>query len=400
MEDRGHKKRFRLSFLKHSPASGHQTGGMTRHGRFNIPEPHPDVDPKESAKAAGLRYVTGQGPGIVRRRCGKGFIYLSPDSKPVRDKVTLARIRSLVIPPAWENVWICPFENGHIQAVGRDARARKQYRYHPRYRAVRDETKFDRMVAFGAVLPKLRKRIQQDLALPDLPQKKVVAAIVRLLDTTCMRVGNDEYAKANQSYGLTTLKDRHADVKGEQVHLHFRGKSKQDHDVTLRDRRLAKIVKQCQDLPGQELFQYQTDAGDHVKVDSADVNEYLREITGQDFTAKDFRTWHGTAHMAQQLASSGAAQSETEGKHNMIQAVKETAKRLGNRPAACRKYYIHPVIFESYQEETIFRAMQNVHSDSPGPPGKLSAVEVAVLRLIHSFKGSKGSRRNQAARAS
>ena len=247
------------------------------------------MDPKVSAKAAGLLYVNDQGPGIARRGRGKGFVYIGVDQKPVGNKRTLARIRSLVIPPAWENVWICPIENGHIQAVGRDARKRKQYRYHPRYREVRDETKFDRMGAFGAVLPKIRRQVKKDLSLPGLQQAKVMAAIIYLLDKTCIRVGNEEYAKSNKSYGLTTLKDQHVDVHGDSVHLHFRGKSKQDHDITLSDRRLAKIVKQCQDLPGQELFQYKAENGEYVKVDSAAVNDYLRNITQEEFTAKAFR---------------------------------------------------------------------------------------------------------------
>ena len=356
----------------------------------------PATDTKESAKVAGLRYVNDQGPGITRRRRGKGFYYIGVDSKPIRDKHTLERIRSLVLPPAWENVWICPVENGHIQAVGRDARGRKQYRYHARYREVRDETKFDRMVAFGAVLPKIRRHVQQDLSLPGLPQRKVIAAITYLLDKTCIRVGNDEYAKSNQSYGLTTLKDRHADIHGDSLRLHFRGKSKQDHDITLRDRRLAKIVKECQDLPGQELFQYKAENGEYAKVDSAEVNDYLREITHEDFTAKDFRTWHGTGHMAQQLAALGPAQSDTEAKHNILQAVKETAKHLGNRPAACRKYYIHPVVFESYVEQTIFSAMQHVESGATVRVSGLRTVEVAVLRLVQSRTGKRKAKQPKA----
>jgi DNA topoisomerase-1 len=275
--------------------------------------------------------------------------------------------------------------------VGRDARKRKQYRYHPRYREVRDETKFSRMVEFGAVLPKIRERVKQDLALQGLPQRKVVAAIVDLLDKTCIRVGNDEYAKSNKSYGLTTLKDQHVNIRGASMHLHFRGKSKQDHDITLTDRRLAKIVKACQDLPGQELFQYKAENGGSVKVDSAEVNDYIREITHADFTAKDFRTWHGTGYMAQQLAALGPAQSETEAKRNITQAVKETAKHLGNRPAACRKYYIHPAVFDSYVEKTIFPAMRKIHSGAARHAKGLGPVEVAVLRLVQSRKQRKAS---------
>jgi DNA topoisomerase I len=347
------------------------------------------ADPLASAKAANLRYVTGEGPGILRKRNGKSFSYIGPESKPVRDKATLKRIESLVIPPAWESVWICPTENGHIQAVGRDARGRKQYRYHTRYREVRDEAKFGRMLAFGAALPKIREHANKDLSLPGLPQRKVVAAIVRLLDETCIRIGNEEYAKTNKSFGLTTLRDRHADISGQSVRLHFRGKSNQEHDITLRDRRLAKIVKRCQDLPGQELFQYQSETGETERVDSTDVNEYLREITQDDFTAKDFRTWHGTGHMAQQLAALGPADSETETKRNIIEAVKETAKHLGNRPAACRKYYIHPVVFESYMEQTIFAIMPKAGVNEVASAGKLGPWESAVLRLVKTYVGSK-----------
>jgi len=341
-----------------------------------------------SVKIAGLRYVTGTGPGITRRRRGKGFEYIGPDAKPVRDRAVLHRIRSLVIPPAWENVWICSAESGHIQAVGRDARGRKQYRYHPRYREIRDETKFGRMAAFGEVLPRIRAQVDKDLSLPGLPKRKVVAAIVRLLDETCVRIGNEEYVKANHSFGLTTLRNRHADVNGDTIHLRFKGKSNQEHDIMLRDRRLSRIVKRCQDLPGQELFQYQEEAGEFVNVDSADVNEYLREITGDDFSAKDFRTWHGTGHMAAQLAALGPAESETEAKRNIVAAVKETAKRLGNRPPACRKYYVHPAVFESYLDGSIFAAMREASSGSKAGTGQLREAEVAVLRLIEAYSGT------------
>lgn len=347
----------------------------------------------ESAEAAGLRYVSGDGPGISRRRAGQGFTYVGVDSKPVRDKATLERIQALAIPPAWQNVWICPTANGHIQAVGRDARGRKQYRYHARYREVRDETKFDRMLAFGAALPKIRQRVKKDLALPGLPQRKVIAAIVRLLDETCIRVGNEEYAKANKSYGLTTLKDRHVRFHGDTLHLQFRGKSNQDHDITLKDRRLARIVKQCQDLPGQELFQYRFENGEYGKVDSADVNGYLREITEQDFTAKDFRTWHGSGHMAQQLAELGPSKSETEAKRNIAAAVKATASKLGNRPAACRKYYIHPAVFGSYEEQTIFVTMRRVESDSSkSGSSALRHEELALIRLVKSYVNSRDTK--------
>jgi len=359
---------------------------LRRRGVSQGVNPAPVNDALACAKSVGLRYVTGEGPGIQRKRHGKGFSYIGVDSKPVRDRPTLERIRSLVIPPAWTNVWICPYQTGHIQAVGRDVKGRKQYRYHPRYREVRDATKFDRMQAFGLVLPKIRRQVDKDLSQPGLPRRKVIASIVRLLDETCIRIGNEEYAKANKSFGLTTLRNRHADVHGDAIRLRFRGKSNQEHDITLRDRRVAKIVKKCQDMPGQELFQYQLESGEYVKVDSADVNEYLREITQEDFTAKDFRTWHGTGLMAQQLAALGPAATETEAKRNAVIAVKETAQHLGNRPAACRKYYIHPAVFDSYSNQTLFSAMLNIPSGSKGPAGELSPVEVAVLGLVESYK--------------
>ncbi|HLJ17634.1 MAG TPA: hypothetical protein VKV15_24270 [Bryobacteraceae bacterium] len=350
-------------------------------------EPVLPLDTVASAKAAGLRYVTPDSPGILRKRAGKGFRYIGPDGKPVRDKATLDRIRSLVIPPAWESVWICPLANGHLQAVGRDARGRKQYRYHPQYRQIRDQTKFARMLAFGAALGQIRRRVEEDLASPGLTQRKVLATIVRLLDETCVRIGNEEYAKSNDSYGLTTLHDEHADIQGDKLRLRFRGKSGQEHDITLRDRRLAKIVKQCQDLPGEELFQYKTETGEYVKVDSADVNDYLREITGEEFTAKDFRTWHGTGLAAQQLTELGPARTEAEIKRNIVAAVKETANKLGNRPATCRAYYIHPAVFLSYSEQTIFTFLREsaVTSNGAAEARMLRREELALLRLIEQY---------------
>ncbi len=372
---RRREARKKLSLMSGQPSRG-KPGGIASF-----------QNPVASARQAGLRYVTGEGPGILRQRRGRGFYYIGPESRPVRNKSTLKRIQSLAIPPAWKNVWICPVENGHIQAVGRDARNRKQYRYHPRYREIRDETKFDRMLAFGAVLPKIRERVDLDLSLPGLPKRKVVAAIVRLLDQTCIRIGNEEYARTNKSFGLTTLRDRHADVRGPSVRLHFRGKSNQEHDITLRDRRLATIVKRCQDLPGQELFQYESDTGERDQVDSADVNDYMREVTEDVFTAKDFRTWHGTGHMALELASAGPADSETASKRNIVRAVKETAQHLGNRPAACRKYYIHPAVFESYSEQTIFSFIRKTPLDVAAPAGRLRPFEAALIRLIKSYVG-------------
>jgi DNA topoisomerase-1 len=315
-------------------------------------------DPVVSAQTAGLRYVDGRGPCIRRVRCGKGFRYTGPNGKTIQDQRALERIRSLVIPPAWENVWICPTADGHIQAVGNDAKGRKQYRYHPLYRQVRDEAKFGRMIAFGAALAIIRKRVEQDLGKRGLPREKVLAAIVRLLETTAIRIGNPEYARDNDSFGLTTLRGYHALVAGSSVRFAFKGKSGQTHQVDFNDRRVARIIKQCQDLPGQELFQYVDDEGCTCTVTSGDVNAYLREITGQDFSAKDFRTWTGTVLAAQELNDAGRCASETDGKKKIVGAVKRIAQRLGNRPAACRKYYIHPAVFEAYSDGSLFAIMR------------------------------------------
>jgi len=348
----------------------------------------PDTDPEAAARRVGLRYVASEGPGITRKRQGKGFAYFGTDSKRIRDRAALNRIRSLVIPPAWKSVWICPFENGHIQAVGRDAKGRKQYRYHPRYRAVRDATKFDRMIAFAAALPKIRQQVQHDLSLPGLPHRKVIATVVRLLDETGVRIGNDEYAKQNGSYGLTTFKNPHVHVRGETLRMRFRGKSKQEHEITLHDARVAKIVKQMQELPGQELFHYQLPTGEIMKVDSADVNDYLREVTQADFTAKDFRTWQGTGHVAQCLARLGPAKSAAHAKQCVVQAVKEAAHKLGNRPPACKKYYVHPLVLETYMGRTLFGASSlEALSSRPRRANsltKLSPAETALLRFLKS----------------
>jgi DNA topoisomerase-1 len=302
----------------------------------------------ESAEAAGLVYVSDEDPGIRRRRAAKGFRYVGPEGTPVRDEATLARIRKLAIPPAYEDVWICPDPNGHIQATGRDARGRKQYRYHERWRSVRDETKYARMAAFGRALPKIRERIDTDLRRHGLPKEKVVAAVVRLLELTFMRVGNDEYAKTNKHFGLTTLRDRHARFHGAEVELVFKGKSGVEHRTSVHDRRLARIVKSCQDIPGQRLFQYYDEAGERRPVGSSDVNAYLREISGEDFTAKDFRTWAGTLAAAKALALQPPPTNEREAKQAVTLCVKATAGLLGNTPAVCRAAYIHPEVLKAF----------------------------------------------------
>jgi DNA topoisomerase-1 len=331
------------------------------------------TDPAASARVAGLRYVADGGPGIRRRRAGRGFVYVGVDGRRVRDPATLARIERLVIPPAWRDVWICSLEHGHLQASGRDARGRKQYRYHARWRAVRDETKYARMVAFGAALPGLRRRIDEDLKRAGLPREKVLAAVVRLLELTLIRVGNEEYARANRSFGLTTMRAHHVDIDGATLTFEFRGKGGRAHRVDIDDRRLARIVGHCQELPGQELFQYLDDDGDRRTVDSGDVNAYLREATGEDFTAKDFRTWAGTVLAALALNEEG----------NVVRAVRRVARDLGNTPAVCRKCYIHPAVIETYLEGGLAEALgARVDRGSTDPGDGLRPEEAAVLALL------------------
>jgi DNA topoisomerase-1 len=309
-------------------------------------------DPKNhrhSAKQAKLRYVTDADAGILRSRSGKGFSYRGPDGRLVKDKAVLKRIRTLAIPPAWKHVWICLHEDGHLQAVGRDARGRKQYRYHPRWRTVRDETKFERMLAFGKALPTIRSSVDADLTRAAFTKRKVVATVVRLLDLSFIRIGNEEYAKTNRSYGLTTLRDEHANIAGSSVRFRFRGKGGIKHNVEVNDRKLARAVAACQAIPGQTLFQYEDEEGRYRPLTSSDVNEYIREASGAEFTAKDFRTWAGTVFAASCLKDMHEAMDEdAEAKAVLARAVERVAERLGNTPAVCRKAYIHPAVCESY----------------------------------------------------
>jgi DNA topoisomerase-1 len=300
------------------------------------------------AKAAGLVYVNDHDPGIRRVKSGDGFAYRDADGHKVTDAATLDRIKGLVIPPAWTDVWICPRARGHIQVTARDLRGRKQYRYHPRWSEERDQTKYGRMAAFGRALPKLRERVEHDLRKHDLPREKVLAAVVRLLELTLIRVGNDEYARQNKSFGLTTLRDRHVRFHGASADFEFRGKSGVVHRTGIRDRRLARIVRACQDVPGQRLFQYIDAEGHRHRVESHDVNDYIREATGGPFSAKDFRTWAGTLACAKALTEAGPADSPTAAKRIVAACVKEVAGQLGNTPAVCRKCYVHPAVFERY----------------------------------------------------
>ena len=304
--------------------------------------------PKDSAKAAGLRYVTDAKPGMRRVKQGKTFRYVDSDGKPVRDEDVVRRIRSLVIPPAWVDVWICPYENGHLQATGRDVRGRKQSRYHPKWRTTRDATKYEHMVKFAQALPLIRERIRKDLARHGMPKEKVLATIVGVMEQTHIRVGNEEYARTNKSYGLTTMLNKHVDVHGAEVTFTFKGKSGVKHAISLHDKRLARIIQQCEEIPGHDLFQYLDHDGNRHHIDSTAVNDYLREITGQHFTAKDFRTWAGSVLACALLGELAPFENASQAKKNVVAAIAKVAAHLGNTPSVCRKCYVHPAVLEAY----------------------------------------------------
>lgn len=342
----------------------------------------PDKDPVQAAKAAGLRYVHDDKPGIRREKDGDGFRYVQPNGETVTDEAEIARIHALGIPPAYTDVWICPQKNGHLQATGKDARGRKQYRYHERWRAVRDEAKYGRMIAFGDVLPQIRERVARDLGRRGMPREKILAAIVRLLEETHIRIGNEQYAKENASYGLTTLHNDHADIDGSTVHFHFRGKSGKSHAIDLQDPRLAKIIKKSQELPGEELFEYVGADGQAHTVGSDDVNAYLHEITGQEFTAKDFRTWAGTVLAARALSECDAATSPSKCRKTISAAIKAVAKELGNTPAVCRKCYVHPAILDAYADGTLLDALRRQAEATLARSQSLRDEEAAMMRLL------------------
>ena len=337
------------------------------------------------AEKVGLAYVTSDGPGITRRRSGSGFSYRDPHDKLIRDEDTLARIKSLAIPPAWTDVWICPDEDGHLQATGRDAKGRKQHRYHPRFREVRDAAKFERLAEFAKALPALRARIDEDMSKRGLPREKVLATIAHLLDTTLIRVGNDEYAKANKSYGLTTLKDQHAKVQGDTLRFVFTGKSGKSWKLTVKNRRVAKVVKAAQELPGQRLFQYVDGDGAPQSVTSTDVNAYLREISGAEITAKDFRTWGGTVLAAAELKRLNGFDTQTLAKANIKAAIETVAMSLGNTPTICRKSYVYPALLETY----LAGEFKLGRSKRAG----LSPHESAVLAFLEKLAKPKRARR-------
>jgi DNA topoisomerase I len=341
------------------------------------------LDPTDVAESAGLTYVTDEAKGITRERDGDSFKYTKSTGQPVTDEATLERIRKLAIPPAWTDVWICPKPSGHLQATGRDARGRKQYRYHPQFREVSEQTKYEHMLEFARALPAIRAKVAEHMALRGLPREKVLATVVHLLETTLIRVGNDDYAKQNESYGLTTLRNKHVKVEGTQLRFQFKGKSGKMWKLQIKDRRVAKIVKGCQDLPGQELFAYVDEEGQARDVTSADVNAYLREITGSDITAKDFRTWAGTVMAALALQEFERFDTKATQKKNLKAAIERVAARLGNTPTICRKCYVHPEILNSYAEgQLLLEIKQEVEGELRDDLAALKPEEAAVLGLL------------------
>jgi DNA topoisomerase-1 len=359
-------------------------------------ESSPVTDPVQAARAAGLRYVSDTRPGIVRRRAGRGFTYIGTNGTTIRDPGQLRWIKSLAIPPAWTNVWICPQINGHILATGRDEKGRKQYKYHPRWREARDETKYHRMISFAESLPAIRQRVQEDLGLRGLQRRRILAAVVQLLDETAIRIGNEEYARTNQSFGLTTLHQDHVDVTGSTLHFHFVGKAGKEHVVDVRDRRVAKIVRQVEELPGQELFQYVDEEGKRHSIGSHDVNAYLQEISGEEFTAKDFRTWHGTVTAAEALRDAGPSETKTEAKRHVKEAIERAAQHLGNTPAICRKSYVHPGVIDAYNTGALFQISDQdaVRTDAEfdlEPAGK-----VVLMLLRQQFENEQAGRQRVA----
>lgn len=357
------------------PASSDKNG--------NLKTVEPDVEAVEAAEEAGLRYVSDDRPGYTRKPKDDDFEYFDTEGKPIRDEQRLSRIKRLVIPPAWTDVWICPAANCHIQATGRDARRRKQYRYHDRWREIRDENKYDRVVGFAKTLPKIRKRVAEDIKLTGLQRNKILATVVQLLERTFIRIGNEEYARDNKSFGLTTMKDRHVDVKGSKLRFRFRGKSGRDHEIDVTDQRIAKIVRKLQDLPGQDLFQYVDDEGAVRDITSQDVNDYLREITGENYTAKDFRTWAGTVLTAMALKAQEKFETNKQAKGNVTTAIKAVSTILGNTPAVCRKCYVHPAIVENYLDGNSIEGLKQQTDEALEKEDvDLESAEGAVLKFL------------------
>ncbi|MEO1295192.1 MAG: DNA topoisomerase IB [Cyanobacteria bacterium J06636_16] len=336
--------------------------------------------PAKVAKRIGLRYVTDQIPGIRRQKVGRGFSYFDVEGHRIQNSDERDRLKQLAIPPSWQDVWICPFENGHLLATGRDAKGRKQYRYHPEWCQVRNQAKFDRMIAFGRALPAIRQQTEKHMHLQGLPREKVLALVVQLLENTLIRVGNVAYARNNKSYGLTTLRTRHIDIAGNQVEFEFTGKSGVEHHIELEDKHLVAVIKRCYEIPGYTVFQYLDEEGQRQQVDSGEVNDYLQEITGEDFTAKEFRTWAGTVLTAQELGNLAIAQANVKAQQQVTDAIKAVAKQLGNRPATCRKYYVHPKVPEAHLAGELLPRLQSPRQSSQ----HLELHECVVLELLAS----------------
>jgi DNA topoisomerase I len=341
-----------------------------------------DKDYSKAAKVADLVYVHDKSPGISRLKKGKGFVYIY-DDKPLKDKAEITRIRKLAIPPAWTNVWICPKENGHIQATGFDIRGRKQYRYHQLWHLLRNETKFHHLYEFGKLLPSMRLKLEEDLAQKELSEKKIIAAVISLMERTYIRVGNEGYEKLYGSYGLTTLKDNHVKVNGDTVHFCFKGKKGIEQKISLRNRRLARMVQKCRDIPGKELFQYYDDNGERKPIDSGMVNKYIKEATGGDFSAKDFRTWAGTLNIIRAFQSIGEAESESDCKKNIVTALDEVSKKLGNTRTVCKKYYVHPGIIKLYEDKNLNKYLQELDKiEQPDDLAGLTSEEKVLMKIL------------------
>jgi DNA topoisomerase-1 len=343
--------------------------------------------PEETARHAGLAYVSDAQPGIRRLRVGRGFTYVAATGRPIRDVEQLKRIKSLVIPPAWSDVWICSSPRGHLQATGRDARGRKQYRYHANWTSVRNETKYERLAAFGEELALLRDHVDADLRGPALSRRRVIAAVIRLLDEGLIRVGNEEYVRQNGSYGLTTLRMEHVDVCGQAIRFRFRGKSGKEHELAVSDPRVARVVRRCQELPGHELFQYTDEEGTIRRVDSADVNAYLQEATGGSFTSKDFRTWGASVVALDFLLRAEPPESAADANRKIVDAIKHTAERLGNTPAVCKRCYVHPDILEAYQCGSLADLDCRSRTERGRKPANLSGEERRLLRFLREANG-------------
>ncbi|MFN2417901.1 MAG: DNA topoisomerase IB [Candidatus Limnocylindria bacterium] len=357
------------------------------------------ADAEVHAREAGLRYVSDTMPGVRRKRTGKAFSYIGPDGERIADRARIAWFKRLAIPPAWTDVWICPSRTGHLQATGRDAKGRKVYRYHPDWREVRNDAKYGRLLAFARALPKIRRRVDKDLGRPGLPREKVLAAVVALLERTRIRVGNEEYARDNRSFGLTTLRNRHARIKGGSMTFAFKGKSGKEHAVELADRRLARIVARCQELPGQQLFQYIDDDGERRGLASDDVNAYLREITDEDFSAKDFRTWAGTVLAAMALQEFHEFDSAAEAKKNVVRAIESVAAKLGNTPAVSRSSYVHPQVIDAYLEGDLIREAREVADRKlTDELADLTSEEAAVFGLLRQRLAQEERRARRARR--